>query len=747
MIMVGRLKALCLCTLILLLALPAWSGTITGTVAAPNTSLPLRNATFTLRLSQSAYVPGSYALTTDAVQCFTSTDGSVVGLPNPLVAPTVTPDTASGTLPAATYFVAISYYDATTETLISPERTVLLSGTGRLIIAVPTVQPAAATGFRVYIGTVSGALFRQTSVVGFGAGFTQSIPLVSVTSPPVTNNSVCSLRFNDELIPTNTDYLVSAVNSAGGGVGGYPTRSRFLGGTNGSVNVSNGWPVSPGYVIYPQGVLLNPPANATQSINGPLTLNGWNLTANRGIFTQADGTEPITVTSKTPPNNLTAKRLNLSTIINTATQVTESWTNPALARIYTHPDPGADAWYVMSTGGPNSVDCTGILTCTLTTKIYWEFGGANGSQASIGWDTFSTNGCVAGVITGSNTIKGVCKFKAAVNLEQQQQNNLNPVSATTITLTGLTTTAGDLLVAVVSVLGSATISGCTDGVAYTLAKRQQNGTALGVEVWYRQNATALSSATLTCTASVGSVMALQFYEYSGAAAVALDTTQGGTGTGTSLSTTPTATTAQASELVFSASTIAGTGVAFTTGSGFSIHSVSQNTQSTGITGFSQGSIANATGTFTGPHSIGVSAVWAEAIVTFKAASASAPTQTAQRGYQLPADFVAPLNVNWSWFNPQAAGTGLNVQMGIATMCTASGATDDSAFNAASTTTVAVPGVTRTLTITPINAVTITGCDPGEIMHIQPQRLSGNVNDNYEREIEAYGLEFTATRAQ
>src|SRR5271157_479598 len=58
------------------------------------------------------------------VQCATSIDGSVVGVPNPLNPP-VLAAVYTGTLPAGTYYIQIAWYDANANaTLPSPETSI-----------------------------------------------------------------------------------------------------------------------------------------------------------------------------------------------------------------------------------------------------------------------------------------------------------------------------------------------------------------------------------------------------------------------------------------------------------------------------------------------------------------------------------------------------------------------------------------------------------------------------------------------
>lgn len=108
-------------------------------------------------------------------------------------------------LTAGTYYVKIVYLQVIGATTYlsnpSPETTVVLGGTGQLIVTAPTVQPASASGYRVYIGILPGVEAVQGSVTGWGQ-FTQTAPLSGGSGPPSSNNSICKVYFSDEIIPT-----------------------------------------------------------------------------------------------------------------------------------------------------------------------------------------------------------------------------------------------------------------------------------------------------------------------------------------------------------------------------------------------------------------------------------------------------------------------------------------------------------------------------------------------------------------
>ena len=62
------------------------------------------------------------------------------------------------------------------------------------------------------------------------------------------------------------------------------------------VNVGSGLPLYSGVVVYPQPIITNPSQSATQSINGPLNMNGFKLTdSNINGFLHVDGTTFTTI--------------------------------------------------------------------------------------------------------------------------------------------------------------------------------------------------------------------------------------------------------------------------------------------------------------------------------------------------------------------------------------------------------------------------------------------------------------------
>src|SRR5439155_1787561 len=83
---------------------------------------------------------------------------------------------------------------------------------------------------------------------------------------------------------------------SGATVPGFPQKWYLSGGSAGVINVGSGLPLYSGVAVYPQPIITNPAQSATQSINGPLNLNGFKLTdSNINGFLYVDGTTFTTI--------------------------------------------------------------------------------------------------------------------------------------------------------------------------------------------------------------------------------------------------------------------------------------------------------------------------------------------------------------------------------------------------------------------------------------------------------------------
>ena len=270
------------------------AGTVNGQIQIASSGKGVANGVLTFTLSQPAVVSGTATIVTTPVNCYTDALGNVVGLPNPQVLPVLSNNPGSGSLPSGSYYVRYTWANSSGESVASPEAQRVTTQTGTLIVQTPANPPGNATQWKIYIGTAAGAETLQATQNAPFSNYSQSTPVVSGTSLPGTNSSVCSLRFNDELQPSYTGYVVNLTTASGAGVPGFPQKWYLSGGAAGTVNVSSGTPLYSGVVAYPQAVVTAPAANGQQSINGPLNLNGFGLTAGtvRAASLQATGPNP-----------------------------------------------------------------------------------------------------------------------------------------------------------------------------------------------------------------------------------------------------------------------------------------------------------------------------------------------------------------------------------------------------------------------------------------------------------------------
>jgi len=260
-----------------LTAVTMYGGTVTGTLQGPS-GLPIRNGTLIFTLQQAGLMVGSGAVVPITTSCYTSNDGSVVGVPNPLTLPSVSISYGSGSMAAGTYYVMYAFYDTSgRRTLPSPELQVQLTGSGSLTIAPPTTFPPNAAGITAYVGTLSGAETGQGNTAGPTQAFDQDeTPVPTSTALPTSNSIPCNIAFNDTIIPYS-GYNVSLLSSNGNAYPGWPQAWQLNGGTGGTVNISNGAPLWNGTVIFPEPILSQPLNHGPQSISGLINMTGYNL--------------------------------------------------------------------------------------------------------------------------------------------------------------------------------------------------------------------------------------------------------------------------------------------------------------------------------------------------------------------------------------------------------------------------------------------------------------------------------------
>jgi hypothetical protein len=87
-------------------------------------------------------------------------------------------------------------------------------------------------GYKVYIGATAGSETLQGTVASWTA-HSQAVNISAGAAPPVSNNTVCSLAFSDELIPTGTGYTVNFIIARSSKIPGFPQTWCKFGGAAG----------------------------------------------------------------------------------------------------------------------------------------------------------------------------------------------------------------------------------------------------------------------------------------------------------------------------------------------------------------------------------------------------------------------------------------------------------------------------------------------------------------------------------
>ena len=555
-----------------------------------------------------------------------------------------------------------------------------------------------------------------------------------------------------------------------------------------------------GQLAFTQSVLLNPPSAAQQTIVGPLAASWFIgdtlhmtspgvrvglldpltvldapsnppnlLTVSPVIAGQTDAIPDAGVANSTfvlspgPPIWIANNSYALSTLIvpNPTTNnnpcdfsflVTTSGTSGASAPTFStlpcnlspvNVNDGTVTWTNKGVySSANVLDCTKSgLTCLRTAYLYFEGGGCNNVTAAMGWDTFGTNSPVPFCFTGTNVQKGLMGLPGAATLLQESTHaatattNVVPYPAATAT--------GDLLEVECAADGTHTISGVTDGTnAYSKAKGVTNGST-DVEIWYfNGNSTSMPAATnVTVTFTGSSDTACTWHEYAGiVTSSALDITSSNTGSGNIATTGTTAGTGQNTELVLAA-VASPTATSIGGQPGYVLHAVTSSASN--ITVSSEGLVQQQASIQSGKFFLGSIQNWASVLATFKINVAG--NVQAQRSITLPQYFLpnVPVNVFWKWqapIFPVANGSIPDIALSAAIVCSADGSTDDPAFNSSVIATTAVPGSSaNTLATTPLLALPSTGCAPGNVMHLQIQRLRYNLADQFEGFVNVNGV--------
>lgn len=282
------MRRLALLSAIIALQLTVWAqtGVVSGRIVKASGS-GVAGATISFNLSQVGYVAGSYVTTPLTYSCYTTSDGSIVGEPDPAVAPTVSLNYSSGTMAAGTYYVRYSFQDSSGESLASPSLAVVMTSAGTMTINIPATVPSSAVFMKVYIGTAAGAeKYQGFGTLATATPYAQSTAInTGSAAVPVANTSACTLIYNDAIIPARTVYAMAVVDANGSSVPGFP-QSYYIAGTSPFV-ISSSTPAGNTTAIFPQAIIASPTNHATQSVAGPLLSSNLGGTRYADQFTGA----------------------------------------------------------------------------------------------------------------------------------------------------------------------------------------------------------------------------------------------------------------------------------------------------------------------------------------------------------------------------------------------------------------------------------------------------------------------------
>ncbi len=119
------------------------------------------------------------------------------------------------------------------------------------------------------------------------------------------------------------------------------------------------------------------------------------------------------------------------------------------------------------------------------------------------------------------------------------------------------------------------------------------------------------------------------------------------------------------------------------------------------------------------------------------------TNAFQTSILLPSTWTGTVDARFFWFTTVTTNS---VVWQIATVCVGDAATDDPAFNTASTVTDVAKGTASQMNIADITGVTITGCAASQMMHVKILRDPANASDTLAATARLYGVELTMRNA-
>lgn len=260
------------------------------------------------------------------------------------------------------------------------------------------------TGFLGGYGYVSAPAVGTTGVPSVAPVLTAS--LIASPVPPIRNLTSCRVVANDAEFPTGTGYTVSLVDASGNTLFSYPEMWQFFG-PGSAYNLSQGIPYYHGQVTYPIPILTIPYNHNPQSISGPLSLSGYNLT---GVGALGVGTALPAWGVDVEGSGLDAD-INAAGTINSGQGFTYGLNAPS-----NHILLGNGTAYVDSATLP----CTAIsgltVPCGTASAVTFSAGPAAGSGATVSCATSHTCNSIAGTVTiGTGTGTSATNLLASVN--------------------------------------------------------------------------------------------------------------------------------------------------------------------------------------------------------------------------------------------------------------------------------------------------------------------------------------------
>ncbi len=241
--------------------------------------LPIKNGTLNFGLQQAGLMVGTGSVVPTTASCYTSADGSVVGLPNPLTLPNVSITYGSGTMAARDLLRRVHVLQQRGQSRRWPPRS--SGSTHRHRLADYLAAGDVSRQRRRHDGLCGhsercGDGARQLDWQQRDIRAERDAGDHARSQSRRANTSPCTIAFNDTIIPYS-GYNVSLISSSGNAYPGWPQAWQLNGGLSGTVNISNGAPLWNGTIIYPQPILSQPLNHGPQSISGLLNMTGYNL--------------------------------------------------------------------------------------------------------------------------------------------------------------------------------------------------------------------------------------------------------------------------------------------------------------------------------------------------------------------------------------------------------------------------------------------------------------------------------------